>query len=77
MKKEKLKLANLKVHSFVTGLNDSEKQTLKGGDAATNPAACTQVLACQNSVAFVCPSVGRPCIPPTFDCITRDITCEF
>ena len=76
MKKEKLKLANLKVQSFVTDMNEGEKQTIKGGNPFSNPAFCTEVAACQNTQAQVCPSVLLPCIPPTFNCITFDITCQ-
>jgi hypothetical protein len=67
--KKKLKLNDLKVQSFVTALDSTEKATIAGGDNSNNPACNTLVDACQRTAAEVCPFLGscgfnpRPNVP--------------
>jgi hypothetical protein len=46
MKNKKLKLSDLKVQSFITALDNNEKQTIAGGDNTNNPVCNTEVAAC-------------------------------
>lgn len=54
MKKKKLKLSDLTVQSFVTEMNEGEKNTIAGGHHSNNPSCHSDVPACQNTVANVC-----------------------
>ena len=64
MKKKKLSLDQLKVNSFVTGLEDGKKQTAKGGNGLSEPytvccfeddsEGCTGRLRCISYIPYVC-----------------------
>ena len=64
MKKKKLSLDQLKVNSFVTGMEDEKKQTAKGGDPNSAPyticcfiedtEGCTGRLRCISYIPYVC-----------------------
>jgi hypothetical protein len=79
--KKKLKLNDLKVQSFITAMDKSEKATLAGGDNSANPACLSAVPACQMSMAQICQPYGtcgaQPQGPqstcPIF--LTEDVEC--
>jgi hypothetical protein len=79
MKRTKLKLETLKVQSFVTLIEGSNAETIKGGTGDTlNPACQTEVAACQNTVANVCPgdithACGGTRNCPTLGCALESI----
>ena len=59
MKSKKLSLKNLQVNSFVTGLDQNDAETVKGGVFSDY---CTQLLNCQETVIpRKCPSMLCPC----------------
>jgi hypothetical protein len=65
MEKKKLKIQDLKVQSFVTALDNHDKQTVMGGNQ-TNGAVCdTKVAGCQNTVAAICNTNANACVVVT------------
>lgn len=70
MKKKNLKLNELKVQSFVTELKSFESKTIQGGGQSDNPACNSEVAACINTQAYLCPispSAYDAC-PTVFSC---------
>lgn len=59
MKSKKLSLKNLQVKSFVTGLDQNNVNTVKGG---VDSDFCTLLLDCRETVVpRLCPSMICPC----------------
>jgi hypothetical protein len=77
MEKKRLKLSQLKVQSFVTKLENNESRTVQGGAQSDNPACNSEVAACINTQAYLCPinpSAYDAC-PTVFSCGACTHTC--
>jgi hypothetical protein len=73
--KKKLSLTSIKVHSFVTELEKSESQTVKGGGDTDNPVCFSTVPACFNTHTPFCtnfPSAYDAC-PTVRGCTLIDV----
>lgn len=70
MLKKKLSLSDIKVKSFITSIDESDRGTIAGGAGRSdNPACLTAVAACNAGHS------NNPFCPPPFSCGRPDSLC--